>query len=172
MRRTVALVSAGITAFSLVVLISVVYAYRGLAAGPSSAALSAGPSVKTVEVASADAPQSAPAGVQPALAQAPNVSAQAAAVIASQYLHRTELASAEMSSYNGVAAFKITFGSGDTVYVSMTGQVLGFVPAPTYATTTTFGHGGHGYSGPGGGGGNGHDDSGEHDGGDGGGSGE
>ncbi len=167
MRRSVALVSAAITTFSIVVLGSVVYAYRGLAAGPAAAGSGSLPAIQSVQVSNADVAQPAVASdqlaaPQPAAAQAPTLSVQAAASIAAQYLHRTDLYSAEMSSYNGAAAFKITFVSGDAVYVSMSGQILGVVTAPTYATTYVPHSGGraHGPSGGGGGDDGGHDDSG------------
>jgi hypothetical protein len=136
MRRSVALVAAAVTTFSLVVLVSVVYAYRGLAAGPSSASLSADQSVKTVPVADTGSVQAASDNQQAALSQATNLSVQAAASIASQYLNRTDLFSAELSTYKGSPAYKITFSSGAVVYVSMSGEVLGEELPPTYSTTT------------------------------------
>lgn len=168
MRRSVALVSAAITTFSIVILGSVVYAYRGLAAGPASAGSGSIPAVQSVPVANADMAQPAvaaqPVAAQPAAAQAPTLSVQAAASIAAQYLHRTDLYSAELTTYNGASAFKITFVSGDAVYLSMSGQVLGVVMAPTYGSAYVPKSGGH-WRGPSGGGGGdgGHDDGGHDD---------
>ncbi len=130
MRRNLALISAAVTAFTVVVLVSVVYAYSGFAAAQSGSAPSADPAVKTVQVgASGSDPQSqvvAPASAS----QSTTMTPQAAASLAAQFLHRTDLFSAELSSYNGAPAYKITFASGEVAYVSMSGQILGVMPAP------------------------------------------
>ncbi len=173
MRRSVALVAAAVTTFSLVVLVSVVYAYRGLAAGPSSARLGSDPSVKTVEVGNAAPSDSASAGSQLSLGQAPTLSVQAAGSIASQFINQTDLYSAEMSTYNGVPAFKIAFSSGAIVYVSMSGTVLDVVPPPSPSTMSGSGgnSGGHSFSFRGGSSSGEHESEPEHESGDDGGSG-
>ncbi len=166
MRRSVALVAAAVTTFTLVVLVSVVYAYRGLAAGPSSVPLGNDPSVKTVEVGNVAPADAASVGSQPSLAQTPNLSIQAAASIAAQYIHRTDLFSAELSTYNGTPAFKIAFSSGEIVYVSTSGVVLGVVPPPTYSTMPSSGGGSGGHFSSGSGGRSEHEGGAEHEGGD------
>jgi len=148
MRRSVALVAAAVTTFSLVVLVSVVYAYKGLAAGPSSAVLNAGQSVKTVSVGDTGSVQAAPGGQQPSLSQSANsnLTVQAAASIASQFLNRTDLLSAQLTTYKGSPAYKITFSSGAAVYVSMDGLILGEDLPPTSSTSTSFHRGSGGSS--------------------------
>ncbi len=172
MRRSVALVAAAVTTFSLVMLVSVVYAYRGLAAGPSSLPTGNDPSVKTVEIGSGAPVSGTSAGVQPSLAQTPSLSVQEAASIAGQFIHATDLYSAALSTYNGMPAFKIAFSSGELVYVSMNGVVLGVVPPPSYATVpSSGGSGGRSFSSGSHSGGE-HEGGAEHEGGDDGGSGD
>lgn len=157
MRRNLALISAAVTTFTLVVLVSVVYAYSGLAAGAASLPSNAGPSVKTIQVGpSTGRSDSAVAPVSEA--QASVLSPQAAASVAAQFLHRTDLYSAELSTYNGTPAYKIAFVSGDVCYVSMGGQVLAVVPAAVPTSPSP-------YYGSGGGHGSGSGGSREHDGG-------
>lgn len=56
--------------------------------------------------------------------EAPNVSAQEAAAIAAEYMGRTDVSNVTDSSYNGQFAYKVEFDSGDTVYVSLKGELL------------------------------------------------
>jgi hypothetical protein len=130
----------------LVVLVSVVYAYKGFAASPSSASPNAGQAVKTVQISDTGSIVAASGNQQPALSQSTNLSVQSAAFIASQYLNRTDLYSAELSAYNGTPAYKITFSSGAIVYVSMSGTVLGEQLPPTYSSTSSNSHGSGGGS--------------------------
>lgn len=150
MRRSVALVAAAVTTFSLVVLVSVVYAYRGLAVGPASAPVGASQSVKTVPVADTGSAQVASGSQLPSLSQAANssLSVEAAASIASKFLNRTDLLSAELTTYSGSPAYKIAFSLGAAVYVSMSGEVLGEELPPTYSTATSLhrGSGGNSFS--------------------------
>ncbi len=164
MRRNLALIAAAITTFTLVVLVSVVYAYSGLAATPSSAASGPDQSVKTIQIgAPANAPSN-PANVQSTIGLAASLSPQAAASLAAQFLHRTDLYSAELSTYNGTPAYKITFSSGDVVYVSLSGQILGVVPLAPATAAPYYGSGG-GHYGSGSGYSGSHEDgsSGEHE---------
>ncbi len=149
MRRKVALISAAITTFSVVVLVSVVYAYQGLAAGPAAGQSGANQTPRTVQVADSTGQQSpSNSAAQPALSQPQGLSVQAAASIAAQFIHRTDLYSAQMSSYNGAPAFKISFSSGEVVYVSTSGVVLAVVPPPALSTMSQpqTGSGGHAFS--------------------------
>jgi hypothetical protein len=59
-------------------------------------------------------PTPLPAGITP----------QQAAQIAGSYIHRTDAYSVESVSTNGTIVYKVTFSSGDVVYVSTTGQVV------------------------------------------------
>ena len=62
-----------------------------------------------------------------------------AAGIASEFLGRTDAYTVELAQYNGVQAYKVTFLSGDVVYVSPDGQVLGS-ELPTFQLASTSGH--------------------------------
>ena len=57
-----------------------------------------------------------------------------AAQVAAQVVGRNDLLSAESSNVNGQNAYKITFISGDVVYVGLDGQVLSVVMAPQAIT--------------------------------------
>jgi hypothetical protein len=50
--------------------------------------------------------------------------------VAGSYIHRTDAYSVESLSTNGVTAYKVTFSSGDVVYVSTDGQVISVQYAP------------------------------------------
>jgi hypothetical protein len=65
------------------------------------------------------------------------ITPQQAAQIAATYLGRTDLYSAETTSYNGATAYLVTFSSGDLVYVSMEGQVISAQPAPQQQNAST-----------------------------------
>jgi hypothetical protein len=49
-------------------------------------------------------------------------------MVASEFLQRTDAYSVQLVEYNGVQAYKVLFTSGDVVYVSLEGQVLGSEP--------------------------------------------
>jgi hypothetical protein len=48
---------------------------------------------------------------------------------ASNYLHRSDAYSVQLTVYKTQPAYKVVFSSGDVVYVSLGGEVLEFVPA-------------------------------------------
>jgi hypothetical protein len=121
MKRSVTLISVAITAFSIVVLSSVVY---GLRAAASSRPDPVAAVTSVLEV-----------GLSPELAAAsgfasPRISPQAAVTVASEFLGRTDAYSIQLTDYKGQPAFKVTFTSGDVVFVSVAGQVLEVIPAP------------------------------------------
>jgi hypothetical protein len=58
------------------------------------------------------------------------ISPQDAAQIAAQFLGRSDLYSVESDFLNGTSAYKVTFSSGNVVYVSPQGQVISVVAAP------------------------------------------
>jgi uncharacterized protein YpmB len=150
MRRGIALISAVVTVFSLVILASVVYAYGAQAAAPKS---------NVQAVAPAPAMQNISA---PAPAAVADLSPQAAAAVASTFLNQTDAYSVELADYQGTQCYKVTFTSGSLVYVSMTGQILGVVPPSQVASSVNSwaarGGGGHRPKAPGDDGG--HDDGG------------
>jgi hypothetical protein len=121
MKRSVALISVGITAFSIVLLASVVYGLRA-AASPRLDPLAAASGASAAQVSTE------PEGA--AVVRSSQISPQAAVTLASEFLNRTDPFSVQLADYNGVQAYMVTFSSGDLVYISLSGQVLGSVPAP------------------------------------------
>ncbi len=118
MRKSTMFISAALTAFVLAILAGVVTAYKQMSAPVQQAAQ-----------APAVTPQ--PIAMQVAVpTQQTFVQAQDAATIASTYINRTDLFSVELADFNGTQAYKVTFSSGDVVYVSMAGQVLAAQPPP------------------------------------------
>jgi hypothetical protein len=75
------------------------------------------------------------------------ISPQQAAQVAGSYIHRSDAYSVESISNNGVTAYKVTFSSGDVVYVSTDGQVISVqyaqrasAPAPARRTSGEHEH--------------------------------
>jgi len=66
----------------------------------------------------------------PQPAAAITIAPEDAAGIAAQYMGRADLYSVETSILNGNTVYKVVFSSGDIVYLSLDGQVLGVAPAP------------------------------------------
>jgi len=115
MRKSTLFISAALTTFMLVVLFGVVSAYQNIvksSAQPMAAQVQPTAAVEMVNV---------PA---PMPTQVTNITAEAAATLASQVINRTDLFSAETTQLNGVDVYLITFSSGDIVYVGLDGQIL------------------------------------------------
>jgi hypothetical protein len=92
--------------------------------------------------ASATAATQAPAPAQ--------VTAQQAAQIAAQYLNQSSAYSVETTLLKGQTVYLVTMSSGDIVYVSLDGQVIGTQPAPAVQPSTSIlakNGGGRSYSG-------------------------
>jgi hypothetical protein len=53
------------------------------------------------------------------------------AQIAARFLGRNDLYSVEIAPFNGLSAYKVTFSSGDQVYIDPQGQVLSVLAAPS-----------------------------------------
>ncbi len=82
---------------------------------------------------SAGSEAAAPFGIAP----------QDAAQIAARFMGRSDLYSVENTTFNGANAYQVTFSSGDTVIVDMSGQVLNVQQAPTITNSSngpTFGN--------------------------------
>jgi uncharacterized membrane protein YgcG len=152
MRKSTMFISAALTAFVLAILAGVVTAYKQM-------------SVPAQQAAQPPAATPQPIAMQVAVpTQQTFVQAQDAATIASTYINRTDLFSVELADFNGSQAYKVTFSSGDIVYVSMIGQVLAAQPPPAPIVVVVKKPSNNGGSnGVGGGGGSG---GGEHEGGD------
>jgi uncharacterized membrane protein YkoI len=61
------------------------------------------------------------------------LSPEQAATIAVDFLGQTSVYSVEMTSIRGTSLYKVTFSSGDIVYISMDGQVAGSAAAQQIA---------------------------------------
>jgi hypothetical protein len=113
MKKSSLFISAVLTTFVLAVIAGVFSAYRSFAGSTP-----------------VSGPQSAPsAAAVPAI-----LSSQDAAQIAAWYIGRSDLYAVESGSLNGTSAYKVTFSSGDLVYVNQQGQVLSVVAAPSITT--------------------------------------
>ncbi len=115
MRKSTIFISATLTTFALAVVYSLVYAYRS---GATTAAITPtiAPTATDVPVATAETPTT--------------VTPVQAAQLAAQVLGHNDLLSAESANLNGVDGYKISFQSGDVVYVSLTGQILSIQTVP------------------------------------------
>ena len=119
MKKSSLFISAVLTTFVLAVLAGVFTAYRNL---NSSTQVSV--------------PQTQSA---PVVAAAPTaISAQDASKIAARFLGRSDLYAVENASLNGASAYKVTFSSGDVVYVSPQGQVLSTIAAPSFNASSNI----------------------------------
>ncbi len=150
MGKLVMLISGAVTAFILALTAGAVYAYRAMSVSAPGA----------VTVANAQQPASPVTtslqlSIPATPTTVPNVSAQDAAALAAKFMNRTDLYSVQLADFQGMQAYKVTFGTGDAAFVSMHGQMLSFQPAPTPAPATTFGGGSPQQSGGGSGGGGG-----------------
>ncbi len=120
MRKSTIFISAALTTFALVMLYGVVSAYRGMA-NPAEAP------TQSVDISATEVPATQ--------TTVPDVlSPEAAAQVAAQVLGRNDLLSAESSSVNGMNAYKISFISGDVVYVGLDGQILSIQTVPQVIT--------------------------------------
>jgi hypothetical protein len=111
MKKSSLFISTVLTAFVLAVLAGAVTAFRAF-------------TVNTVQ-----SPQPVPA-VQTTQSQ---ISPEQAAQLAAQYWGRNDLYSVESTQVKGVNVYKVTFSSGDVVYISPDGLVLGAFAAPKVA---------------------------------------
>ena len=114
MKKTPLFISGVLTTFVLVVMAGVITAFRSI---PNASAVAATPQPAPVE---------ATATAVPTL-----ISPQDAAQIAARILGRTDLYAVESATLNAADAYKVTFSSGDVVYISLTGEVLQVVSAPS-----------------------------------------
>ena len=120
MRRSITLVSVAITAFSSVMVASALYGYRVSARARSEQTLASQPEVRQASTEMIAAAAELTTSVMP----------KQAAALAAEFLGRTDLYSVQLVEYSGVQAYKVTFSSGDVVYISLSGQVLGSEIAP------------------------------------------
>jgi hypothetical protein len=120
MIKSATLISMAMTTFILVLLAGVVYAYQGFAATPVAPT-----DQPTKTVQSVTLPLAVPTSTSTAV-----ISPQDAASLAASFSNRKDLYSVELADFNGSQTYKVTFSSGDILYVSLSGQVVGSA-APT-----------------------------------------
>jgi hypothetical protein len=140
--------SAALTAFVLVMLVSVVTVVRGLS-DPGVAAAEADPTSSPAVAVQTEAPVQVVnlAATQPESTDAPlTVSPEEAANIAAKVLNRQDLFSVETIPSDGKNVYQVAFSNGDLVTVSLEGQVLGIILQPpanltTVASTSGSGNG-------------------------------
>jgi hypothetical protein len=165
MRKEITFITAALTTFVLAMAAGVVYAYKGLtvAQSPVNQLAANPPSNQPSSQNAVNYPLVAPPPVQSTV-----LSPQDASSVAAKFLNHTDLYSVELADYNGAQAYKVTFSSGDVVYIDMHGAVLATVPppAPVVVSSDPPKRQGGGNSGGGGGGSQGGEhDTGEHEGG-------
>ena len=108
MKKSSLFISTVLSVFILAVLAGAVTAYRAF-------------TVSTVQP---------PQTVSVAQAVQDQLSPETAAQLAAQYWGRNDLYSVESTLVKGMDAYKVTFSSGDVVYISPDGLVLGVFAAP------------------------------------------
>ena len=122
------LISAALTAFILVVATGIASAYKRVSSSIEA--------VKVEEAGRTDSlDQAQPTAMGDVASSAQSqqvlISHQEAALVATNYLGQTDLYSVENIVWEGTDAYEVVFSSGDMVYISMTGEVLGAeVPEP------------------------------------------
>jgi uncharacterized membrane protein YgcG len=163
MRKSTLFISVVLTTFMLAVLYGVASAYQSIV-GSTEMATQPQSSEMT---GAANQPVAAVPPTQAISAPVVNLTPEAAAALAGKILGRTDLYSVEVTQFEGVDAYLVTFSSGDLVYISLDGQILSISKLPVTVINQPTGGGGGGSNGGGGGntGGGEHED-GEHEGGD------
>jgi hypothetical protein len=125
MRKSTLFISAALTTFLLAVMFGVASAYQNIVKSTQESQPVAVQPQSTQEQMIVNAPVVPPTPVQPA-----NITPEAATALASKVINRTDLYSVEVSQFEGVEAYLVTFSSGDLVYVSMDGQILSISKLP------------------------------------------
>src|SRR5512138_1088721 len=115
MRKSTIFISAVLTTFALVMLYRVASAYTGIKSTAQSEAQTVAEAPTSLPVDAATEPPAVPAPTNPSLG--PTEAAQLAAKV----VGKTDLLSAETSSFNGIPAYLVTFTNNDIVYVGLDG---------------------------------------------------
>jgi hypothetical protein len=131
-------VSAALTAFILVTVTSVVSVVKSKAI-PVETVAQAEPTQLVPTQLVTEEPQAVNvvATTQPA-----TISAEMAATIAAQVLGKQDISGVTGELLNGVLVYKVTFSTGEIVYISLQGQVLSVTQAqtaPTYNVSASSG---------------------------------
>ncbi len=132
------LISAALTAFILVIVTSIASAYQRVSATLDTVNADATAAARVEADAARQAEPIAVASVATEEIQV-TLTHQEAALVAANFLEQTDLYSVENVIYEGIDSYKVVFSTGDTVYVGMSGDILGTEAAPvvTVITTTT-----------------------------------
>lgn len=119
MRKSTLFISTVLTAFMLAVIFGVVKAYQQISA--SNAVASKPESVAMAPTATAQPTMEASSiPTMPAV-----ISPEQATTIATEFLGDNNVYSVEVVDYQGVPAFLVTFSSGQLIYVSPKGEIIG-----------------------------------------------
>ena len=116
MRKSTVFISAVLTTFALVMLYSLVSAYRD--------------NRNVVEAAALPTATLTPEATHTPVPTETSITPEAAAQLAAQVVGHDNLLSAESSNINGLDAYKITFTNNDIVYIGPDGQILSVQVAP------------------------------------------
>ncbi len=122
MRKSTIFISALLTTFVLAIVAGVVSAYQGVIRATNTNVAQA-VSAPTDLAVSSD-----PLNVDPT-ATAMILTPQDAAALAAQVMNDTNLYSVESDTLNGSNVYKVTFSSGQLVYVSLDGQIVSVATA-------------------------------------------
>lgn len=132
MRKSTLFISTALTIFMMATIFGVASAYQQIVrnqnAAPQVAAVQAAP---VVAQAPLQQPVSAPTLVV--------ITPDQAASIASTFLNDTGVYSVETVDYQGVVAYLVTFGSGNLVYVSTSGEILAISQIPPVVVASNTG---------------------------------
>lgn len=118
--------SAGLTAFVLVMTGSLVASFNATNLAQNTATTAPTEDVALVDMSGVQEVTATPTGP---------VTPEQAAAIAAAYLKKTDVYSVEITSLQGVSVYKVVFSSGDEVYVGLDGAVI---PATMIATATPY----------------------------------
>lgn len=135
MRKSTLFISVVLTTFMLAVLYGVVSAYQSIVTPAEVAVVQSQPTVAEV----VSQPVAVVAPTQEIPTPVVNLTAEAAASLASEVLGRTDLYSVEVVQFEGADVYLVTFSSGDIVYISLDGKILSISKLPVTVITQSTG---------------------------------
>ncbi len=147
MRKSTLFISAALTTFMLAVLFGVASAYQKVVNSSETAAVATvqvQPTAGVEMISDSFAPVVVPTQVE-------NLTPEAAADFAAKVLGRTDLFSVEVTQFEGVDVYLVTFSSGDLVYLSLDGRILSISKLPVTVIAQVKGNSGGGGNNNGGG---------------------
>jgi len=126
MRKSTTFVSVLLTTFMLAMLVSVIADYRDVL----SSTIKLGEATPTAEATQPEARAMDQPVSMPIATTAPIMDPNQAAALAAQIMGK-DLLSIESALFNNATAYKVTFTTGDLVYMGLDGQILSIVQATT-----------------------------------------